>query len=407
MAEEVTGVLWSHPYRQYAFRVPSVDPGAAGGLTQLRDALRARSGRLPVAFVARAGDDTVVMGEGEPAFEVTIRTPEGMAAVLSLRELAIAEAYMGGDIDFAGDLFAAMALRDVLADRELSVKAWSWLKPVLVGRRRCNPGWIAQHYDAGNIQLLAADTRWHTYTPGIYHDEADTMECGATRKLEAAFEALRLGPGATLLDVGSGWGGFVRYCAERDVKVTAITLSRHQLAFTRELLRDEKLEADVSYQDFFSFSPERRFDAISLMGVMEDLSRCGTVAGRLARWVEPDGRIYADFASTHVPFGMSSFITKYVWPGEFRMVYLPALMRALARSSLEVVEMHNDRLNYRLWVSKVHDRWVEQRDEVLRVADERTWRMFRLLHAGVVATMDDTTERATAYRLVFAPRRSG
>jgi cyclopropane-fatty-acyl-phospholipid synthase len=384
-----------------------VEPGPAGGLTQLHDALRARSTRLAVSFVARAGGESLVVGDGEPAFELSILTPAGMAAVLSLRELAIAEAYMAGDIDFDGDLFAAMALRDVLADRELSVKAWSWLKPVLMGRRRCNPGWIAHHYDAGNIQLLAADRRWQTYTPGIYHAETETMECGATRKLEAAFEALRLRPGATLLDVGCGWGGFVRFCAERDVKVTAITLSRHQLAFTRERLAGEKLEADVSYQDFFSFDPQRRFDAISLMGVLEDLSRYSAVAQRLARWVEPDGRIYADFASTRVPFGMSSFITKYIWPGEFRMVYLPALMRALARSSLDVMEMHNDRRNYRWWVTKVHDRWVEQREEVLAVADERTWRMFRLLHAGVVATMEDSTERATAYRLVIAPRRNG
>ncbi|MGH9038988.1 MAG: SAM-dependent methyltransferase [Acidimicrobiia bacterium] len=387
--------------------MPSPEAGAAAGLTQLRDALRARSDRLPVPFVVRAGGETLALGEGEPAFELSIRTPAGMEAVLSLRELAIAEAYMAGDIDFGGDLFAAMTLRDVLADRELSVKAWSWVKPWLVGRKRCNPEWIAQHYDAGNIQLLAADTRWHTYTPGLYEADDDSMECGATRKLEAAFQALRLRPGATLLDVGFGWGGFVRYCAERDVHVTAITLSQHQLGFTRELLREEKLEADLSYQDFFSYQPGRRFDAISLMGVLEDLSRYRAVAERLARWIEPDGRCYADFSSTHVPFGVSSFITKYIWPGEFRMVYLPALMRALARSSLEVVEMHNDRRNYGLWVRKVHDRWVEQRDEVLRVADERTWRMMRLLHAGVTATMDDATERATAYRLVFAPRRTG
>lgn len=377
------------------------------GLTALRDALRARSAHLPVAFLARAGAESVAVGDGTPAFELSIRTPAGMAAVLSLRELAIAEAYMAGDIDFDGDLFAAMALRDVLADRELSVKARAWLKPWVVGRRRCNPGWIAQHYDSGNIQLLATDHRWHTYTPGIYEDDGESMECGATRKFEVAFQALRLGPGSTLLDVGFGWGGFVRFCAERDVHVTGITLSHHQLAFTRELLREEKLDADVSYDDFFSFQPGRRFDAISLMGVMEDLSRYGAVAQRLARWIEPGGRCYADFASTRLPFGVSSFITKYIWPGEFRMVYLPAFMRALARSSLDVVEMHNDRRNYRLWVGKVHDRWVERHDEVLEVTDERTWRMYRLLHAGVVATMEDTTERATAYRLVFAPRRAG
>jgi hypothetical protein len=41
-----------------------------------------------------------------------------------------------------GDLFAAMNLRDVLSDTQLHIKAWTFVQPLLFGRRRLNPGWI-------------------------------------------------------------------------------------------------------------------------------------------------------------------------------------------------------------------------------------------------------------------------
>lgn len=375
-------------------------------LVRLRAMLATSAARLPTSFLIHVDGQSLHVGQTEPAFEVSVRTPAGMEAVLSRRELAVAEAYVHGDIDLEGDLVAAMGLRDVLIDRELGVMLAAWLKPLLVGRTRCNPGWIALHYDAGNLQLVAIDGRYHSYTPGLYPGPDTTLEEGAVRKYEAAFAALHLHPGDTLLDVGCGWGGFVRYCAERQVDVTAITLSRQQLDFTRQVLARDGLTATVSYQDFFTFEPGRRFDAISLMGVLEDLSDYRRVAARLARWVEPHGRIYADFAASSSLFGVSSFITKHVWPGRFRLVYLPGLLKALGAVSLEVLELANDRHNYYLWVKKVHDRWCERRPEVVAVTDERTWRRFRLLCAGVAATMTDGSDRASAYRLVAAPRRS-
>jgi cyclopropane-fatty-acyl-phospholipid synthase len=381
----------------------ALSPAAA---TELEAAIRARAGTVPISFRLRVDGHCATIGQGEPGFELSIRTPTGMDAVLSLRELAIAEAYLDGDIDIEGDLYGAMALRDVLVDRDAGFLLKGWAKPLLVGRRRCNPAWIAQHYDAGNIQLLATDRRWHTYTPGIYEHDPDSLEDGAERKLAAAFRALRLGPGSTLLDVGCGWGGFVRYCAQRGVAATGITLSTDQLHHGRRMLSEEGLDADVQYADFFAFEPRQAFDAISLMGVLEDLSDYHRVMERLRRWLRPGGRIYCDFAASNTRLGVSSFITKYVWPGRFRLVFLPTFMRAVGAASFEVVELHNDRRNYRLWASKLHDRWVERKDEVLEITDERQWRLFRLLTAGVASTMDDSTARATAYRVVLAPRRT-
>lgn len=66
---------------------------------------------------------------------------------------------------------------------------------------------------------------------------------------------------------------------------------------------------------------ERGLDAhaISMMGVIEDLSDYPRVLERLAELVKPGGRIYLDYTSGKVQFGTSSFITKYVWPGTFQL----------------------------------------------------------------------------------------
>jgi cyclopropane-fatty-acyl-phospholipid synthase len=233
----------------------------------------ARHVAIPACVAIHSADGTVALiGQGEPTFEVRVINVAGMAALRSLNELKICEAYIRGDLDFEGDLIRALELRQILSDRQRLIRLWARLQPRLLGRRRLNPEWVAKHYDSNNIQLLAVDKTFNTYTPGIYETENDTLEDGAARKLEAAFHALRLKPGDTVLDVGCGWGGFLRFCAREGVSATGITLSRHQLDFARQRLREDGLRATVLYQDFFSFAPAQRFTGISMMGVLEDLS---------------------------------------------------------------------------------------------------------------------------------------
>jgi len=364
------------------------------------EALLGRGVALPCAFVIRPESGHALrIGRGEPAFQVHVRTPAGRRALESLHELAIAEAYMRGDIDFEGDLIAAMSLRQVLSDKSRWIKTWRWLRPLLVGRERCNPEWIAKHYDAGNVQLLAADARYNTYTPGIYDGDADSLEAGAERKLSAAADALRLKPGGSLLEVGCGWGGFLRFCARRGAMATGITLSKDQLVYARARLEEERLPATVLYQDFFSFRPGHTFDGISMMGVMEDLADYRRVLERLAELLRPGGRVYLDFAASVLP--VSSFITQHIWPGTFRMVHMPELVDCLSRSPFDIVELHNDRRNYELWALGMCRRWVERKAQVVAHSSEATWRMFHLLYAGGADLMGSPARLAGAFRLVL------
>jgi cyclopropane-fatty-acyl-phospholipid synthase len=366
---------------------------------------RLRSSAVPVPIAIQAPDGaTEPLGHGEPVLTVAIHNQRGLDAFNSLKELEIVEAYLDGDLDLNGDLIAAMDFRKALKDIEPLTRAWTFVEPVLKGRKRTNPEWVAKHYDSENMQLFAMDEEYQVYTPGLYLSEADTIEESAERKLAYAFEVLDLREGRSVLDVGAGWGGFARYCARRGVDYTGISLSNHQLAFARRKIEEEGLDATLLYQDFFTYEPQQQFDAISLMGSIEELSNYYRVMNRLNRWLKPGGLVYLDFAAADRPFGIASFVTKYVWPGAFRMVYMPGFTRALARQHFDIVEIRNDRRNYYLWTRNAYDRWTAKKDEILEHIDERSWRMMHVLMAGTAHLMSDRSTWATAYRVVLERR---
>jgi cyclopropane-fatty-acyl-phospholipid synthase len=378
---------------------------ARAGARDLPSRILARQAAMPASVAIQTADGKVArIGDGEPCFEVRVINDAGMAALRSLNELKICEAYIRGDLDFEGDLIRALELRQILSDRQRLIRLWAALQPRLLGRRRLNPEWVAKHYDSNNIQLLAVDTIFNTYTPGIYETGDDTLEGGAARKLEAAFHALRLKPGDTVLDVGCGWGGFLRYCAREGVNATGITLSRHQLDFARKRLREDGLDATVLYQDFFSFAPAQRFDGICMMGVLEDLSNYRFVLKQITKWLNPGGLVYCDFAAGNRQFQIPSFVTKHVWPGAFRLVSMSELTGAISESAFEVLEVHNDRRNYQTWAKVGHARWLDRRNEVVDLAGERVWRLMRVLFAATAHMMGPTSKNVTAYRMVLELR---
>lgn len=361
------------------------------------------SSQFPCTFrVHMPGENVVSIGEGIPDFEIFIRNDAGMNALRSASELRVADAYVRGDIDIEGDVVKAMWLRNYLSDRNVWLKLWRRVQPMIFGREKLNPEWIAKHYDSNNVQLLALDRDYYAYTPGIYENDDETLEQSSQRKYEFAWEMLRLKPGMELLEIGCGWGGMTRFCASRGVRVTGITLSKHQQAFTQQLIDEHGFDASASYQDFFTYQPGRRFDAISCMGVIEDLSDYPRVMERFAELLKPGARAYLDYAAGKVPFATSSFITKYVWPGTFRMVYVPELLAAIDQSrKIQLVGLYNDRHNYHLWARNGQRRWVENRAKVVAQAGEEIYRLFNLLFMGTAGVMNDPAQKITAYRMVL------
>src|ERR1700741_2839898 len=189
---------------------------------------------FPCSFhIHTPSGEAIAFGDDAAEFDIHIRNQSGMQALQSASELRIADAYVRGDIEIEGDVVKAMWLRNFLSDRNVWLKMWRRVQPLIFGREKLNPEWIAKHYDSNNVQLMALDRDYYAYTPGIYLNDDETLEVSSLRKYEFAWESLRLQPGQELLEIGCGWGGMTRYCASRGVRVTGIPLSKHQQAYTQ------------------------------------------------------------------------------------------------------------------------------------------------------------------------------
>jgi len=346
----------------------------------------------------------VTFGNGAPAFRLVIKDRDGWLAVRSLDELRVCEAYMDGHLDFEGDMRAAVASREVLDDQNLWVTAWRRIQPLLIGRSKANESWVQNHYDSNNIQLFYVDRDYNTYTPGVFEREDETLEVASERKHRLAFEGLGLAAGDRVLEVGFGWGSFLRYAARRGVHVTGLTLSRHQLAWVKENLVDkERLDAELVYADFFDWEPPPgvRYDAIVMIGVVEELADFGEVMGRIPRWLKPGKKVYIDFMAATEDFVFPAFVTKYIYRGGTCRVYLPKFVEAVTRSPFELVVIHNDRRNYYLTSKAWFERYEQNANAIRAAHGERTYRMFRMYLAGVPEMLDNPTHLTTAYRAVL------
>ncbi len=88
---------------------------------------------------------------------------------------------------------------------------------------------IRAHYDLGNDFFALFLDPTMTYSAGIFERESATMEEASVAKYERICRKLALGESDSVLEIGSGWGGFALHAARtRGCRVTTTTLSPAQ-----------------------------------------------------------------------------------------------------------------------------------------------------------------------------------
>jgi cyclopropane-fatty-acyl-phospholipid synthase len=94
---------------------------------------------------------------------------------------------------------------------------------------------IAAHYDLGNELFAQFLDRTMMYSCAVFESPGATLEEASIAKLERICRKLRLGPEDHVLEIGTGWGGFAEYAAERyGCRVTTTTISAQQYAYASE-----------------------------------------------------------------------------------------------------------------------------------------------------------------------------
>ena len=122
-----------------------------------------------------------------------------------------------------------------------------------------------KHYDLGNdLFRLMLDKRMN-YSCG-YWKNATSLDQAQENKLELICRKIYLKPGMKVLDIGCGWGAFVKYAAEKyDVKAVGITVSREQVSLGREHCKG--LPVEIRLQDYREVN--EKFDRIVSVGMIE------------------------------------------------------------------------------------------------------------------------------------------
>jgi len=339
-------------------------------------------------------------GRGTPAFRMTINSKNGLRAVASLDEGRIADAYLAGDVDLDGDMLKPFELRGSMGDFHLLTEAWRFLQPLLFGQVHTNKKAISSHYDIDSDFFLSfLDPKTPAYTQGVYERDDETLETATTRKFDYAYEKLKLKPGDHILEVGPGWGAWFQYAAARGIKCTGISISKESIRFLTEKGKKLGHDWELVESDLFEYSPGVKYDAIVIMGVIEHLPDYLRVLEKFQTLLKPGGRIFLDGSACIKKYELSSFMVKYIYPGNHSFLVLDDFLNKLAKTPMQVDEIFNDTYSYYLTFVQWAKNFDTHKDALVDRFGDFNFRRFRLYLWG--AAYEFLSLSLHCYRMVI------
>jgi cyclopropane-fatty-acyl-phospholipid synthase len=365
-------------------------------------------GDLPLAVEAYDGSRA---GPEDAPATLVVRTPDALSRVITAPgELGLARAYVAGDLDIRGPIWALLALRDRLPKVRLAPKAlmrvvqeaggWRNIRRLppppeeahLHGRKHTrarDAAAISHHYDVSNAFYGMVLGPSLTYSCAVFHDPTDTLEQAQANKHELICRKLALEPGMRLLDVGCGWGGMVMHAARHHgVRGVGVTISSRQAELAEKRVGEAGLsdQVEIRLQDYREID-DGPYDGISSIGMFEHVGEdhLAEYFTRLRALVRPGGRVVNHGISRppghKARLPRRSFINRYVFPdGELHEV--GRVVSVMQSAGFEVRHVESLREHYALtlrrWVANLESNW----DEAVEEAGEARARVWRLYMAG-------------------------
>lgn len=345
------------------------------------------------------------VGEGKTHFEVSLRTSRAVKAVSSLDEANIAEAYLQGDIDLDGDMISPFALRSSLDDRHPMVAAWRFIQPLIFGQVFTNKAAIKSHYDLdANLFLSFLDPELPAYSQGIYHSDNESLKHALKRKFEYTSEMCELKQSSRILEIGPGWGAFASHALPLGVNFTGLTISEVSKSFINEKLSEYRDSFNILLQDFLDYEPDEKFDSIVIMGVIEHLPNYERVLKKFDYLLKPGGLIFLDGSAARKKYELSTFMVRYIYPGNHSFLVLDDFINKVAKTNFEVLEIQNDRHSYFLTFKQWAENLEKNKENVIRQFGDFEYRRFRLYLWG--ATYEFLSRNLDCYRMVLYKPKS-
>jgi cyclopropane-fatty-acyl-phospholipid synthase len=331
-----------------------------------------------------------------PLVHIRINSRRAERSIVFNPNLAVPEAYMGGDLDLLeGDVLGLLRIvyentgpsgqYDLPFARaaegfSYAVRRIHQLNTTARSRRN-----VQRHYDLSReLYKLFLDEDMQ-YSCAYFERPDMTLEEAQLAKKRHIAAKLQIKAGQTILDIGSGWGGLALYLARNfDVDVLGVTLSTEQHALATERAQAEGLDQRVHFEirDYRHLS--ERFDRIVSVGMFEHVgvNHYRSFFDKCATLLKPDGvMLLHSIGRFGPPAATAAFIRKYIFPGG----YIPAIsevMPAVEKSGLMTGDIEILRLHYAETLKSWRERFMANRDKAKAIYDERFCRMWEFYLAG-------------------------
>lgn len=379
-------------------------------------------------FAVRFWEGTSWPSNNHARFTLALRRPEALRAMfLNPSEIALGEAYIYGDCDIEGDIFAAMELGDYLLGKDRRATELLRLKTLLHKLPSPSRGQairygvkldgsphskerdrraISYHYDLPAGFYRGWLDRRMVYSCAYFNASDEDLETAQLNKLDYICRKLRLRPGERLLDIGCGWGALVMHAAAQyGVNAAGITLSVPQAEIANAKINEAGLDhlCRVEVRDYRDLDSAEGYDKLVSVGMFEHVGEklLPQYFGHAWRILRPGGVFlnHGIAASAGVKGNGPSFATRYVFP-DGELVPISTTLRVAENAGLEVRDVESLREHYPLTLRKWVHRLEAGADEARRLTDDVTYRIWRLYMAGYARQFE--TGKLSVYQTLLA-----
>ncbi|WP_078315004.1 class I SAM-dependent methyltransferase [Mycobacterium sp. D16Q16] len=357
-------------------RGPEITPVPGGPLTAARGVvaeklLRRAAARLPVRLMYPDGS---VVGAADASLPtMRIRQPVAMARRLGRSGLiGFGEAYMAGDWDC--DDLAGFLTQWAASMGELIPSALQRFRHIAVPRvpraQRNEPPQarrnVAHHYDLSNDFFALFLDETLTYSCALFdHIPSATaiLADAQRRKIDRLLDHARVGPGARILEIGTGWGQVCLSAAARGAHVRSVTLSTEQQQLAQQRVQAAGLSDRVQIELRDYRDVQGQYDAIVSIEMIEAVGFdfWTTYFRTIDRLLKPGGRLALQAITMPHERMLASrnthtWIQKYIFPGGL----LPSV-RAIDETTTETTDLRTiETMSLRPHYAETLRLWTQQ-----------------------------------------------
>ena len=234
---------------------------------------------------------------------------------------------------------------------------------------------IAAHYDLGNDFYQLWLDRTMMYSSAYFETQDTTLEDASIEKLDRICRKLNLSSEDSVIEIGTGWGGFAIHAARHyGCHVTTTTISQQQYDYAQQAIRDAGMEDRITllFKDYRDLEGE--YDKLVSIEMIEAVGHeyHETYFSKCCELLKPDGQMLLQaitIADQRYDTYKTSvdFIKRYIFPGGCLTSVTDMTRVMTEHTDMRVIHLEDIGVHYAWTLRAWHERFIARLEEVFEL----------------------------------------